>query len=295
MPALQLHVDGYSLTYPVAASILVGRHWCCIARFASTRIPLYWLEVRWLGERWAWRALAPNDQTRGAGATIGEGWRHFTEGSRLRWDDHAWVQLVGDGPPQLTLWDESTGEFREGEGLDTLLEVHDGRVLPLSADGDPSAELPDGALLADGRRTWRLLRPDALPATDLRGFSSSDPALQLDVDLARLELTVSVGHRSATVRGAAVRALVPYAIARRDHRGEEGGWLTLEEAWRWWVDIGGLKSSAPDRIHWERGKIRTQLARAGVRDLDALFETRRSSVETATRLCASPARITVHE
>jgi hypothetical protein len=295
MPSLRLSLDGAVTTVPAASSTLIGRHWSCLGRLAHTRIPLYWLEIRWLGERWAWRTLAPNDQTRGSGAAIGEGWRALTADARLRWDDDAWVQLVGEEAPQLALWDEGSGELRDGEALDALLEARDGRVMPLSADGDPHADLPDGALVPDGRRTWRLLRPDAPLATDLRGFSVTDPQLELDVDLAALELTLSVGGRSVTVHGSAVRSIVPYAIARRDHRGLDGGWLTLHEAWQWWVDIGGLATSAPDRLGWERGKVRTQLARAGVRDLDQLFETKRSAVETATRLNVRSAQVNVHE
>ena len=131
MPVLQIQDDSRSRILPAVGSVLAGRQWTCIARFSSARIPLYWLEIRWLGERWAWRALAPNDQTRGSGTTIGEGWRQLVAGSRLRWDDAVWLQLTGDGPPETTLWDEASGDFRTGEALDSLLEIREGRVLPL--------------------------------------------------------------------------------------------------------------------------------------------------------------------
>jgi hypothetical protein len=213
----------------------------------------------------------------------------------VRWDDDAWVQLESEGPPALALYDESTGEVLVDEALDALLEVREGRVLPLSADGVPDADLPDGARVSDGRRSWRLLRPDVVASTDTQGFAVTHPELHLDIDLPGLALTLTVPQRSVTVRGAAVRAVVPYALARRDGPHDDGGWLTLREAWTWWCDLGGRAASAPDRLGWERGKVRTSLARAGVRELDALFETRRTAEGAVTRLGVAPERIEVVE
>ncbi len=266
-----------------------------MGRLDARRIPLYWLEVRWTGTNWAWRALAANDRTRGSGAVLPDGWRALASGARVRWDDDAWVQLESKGPPELALYDDASGEVLVGEALDALLEVREGRVLPLSADGVPDADLPDGARVSDGRRTWRLLRPDTLPPTDAQGFAVTHSELHLDVDLHALELVLTVPQRSVTVRGAAVRAVVPYALARRDGPHDDGGWLTLREAWTWWCDLGGRATSSPDRLGWERGKVRTQLARAGVRELDALFETRRTAEGAVTRLGVVPGRIEVLE
>jgi hypothetical protein len=256
---------------------------------------LYWLEIRWIGTGWGWRPLALRDRTRGSGAQLQDGWRALGAGARLRWDDDAWVQLEGEGPPKLTLYEEASGEMIRGEGLDVLLEVREGRVLPLSADGCADADLPDGSLVSDGRRSWRLLRPEVLVSTDTQGFAVTHPELQLDLVLPSLELTLTVPSHSATIRGAAVRALAPYALARRDGPRDDGGWLSLQEAWTWWRDLGGRSTSAPDRLGWERGKVRTALAREGVRELDQLFETRRTGEGAFTRLNVHPERIHVGE
>lgn len=293
MPAIRIHLDGHERRVPAASSSLVGRHWSCIAVLGARRVPLYWLELRWLGSTWGWRALATNDRTRGSGALLTDGWRTLAPGARVRWDDDAWIQLEGEGPPALTLHDEATGEVLVGEALDALLEVREGKVLPLDADGAADADLPDGAVVSDGRRSWRLLRPETVASTDTLGFAVTHPELHLDLDLAALELTLTVPSRSVTVRGAAVRAVAPYALARRDGPRDDGGWLTLREAWIWWCDLGGRLTSAPDRLGWERGKVRTALAREGVRELDHLFETRRTVEGAVTRIGVAPERIHV--
>ncbi len=248
-----------------------------------------------MGAGWAWRTMASNDRTRGSGALLPDGWRALSTQARIRWDDAAWVQLDAAGPPELVLFDDASGDTLTGEALDAVLEVREGRVLPLTADGASDADLPDGARVSDGRRTWRLLRPDALAATDTQGFAVTHPELHLDIDLPQLALTLTVPHGSVTVRGAAVRAIAPYAFARRDGPRDDGGWLTLREAWTWWCDLGGRAASSPDRLGWERGKVRTWLARSGVRELDALFETRRTAEGAVTRLGVAPESIEVME
>ena len=184
-------------------------------------------------------------------------------------------------------------EERAREALDALVEVSDGRVLPLHADGEPSAELHDGDLLLDGRRTWRVLRPEAVEPTIVTAVLVAHPEAALELNLAARSATFTVGTQACRVRGAPVLAMAPYALARRDGPRDEGGWLTLPAAHAWWVTLGGPSASPPERLNWERAKLRSMLAREGGHGVDALFEVRRRVGETTIRLALDPERIDV--
>jgi hypothetical protein len=279
--------------HPLGTTTLVGRHRSCAVVIDAPGVPAFWLEIRWTEAGWAWRELGPAELARGAGAPLGDGWRALRPGARVRLDDDTWIELLEDLPPAVVLVDVATGEERSGEALDALVEVSDGRVLPLHADGEPSAELRDGEMFHDGRRTWRVLRPDRVPSTLRDGLLVGHPDASLDLDVAARSATFTVGTLSCTVRGGPVLSMAPYALARRDGPRDDGGWLTLPDAHAWWLALGGAAASPPERLNWERAKLRTMLAREGARGVDGLFEVRRRVGETAIRLSLEPGRIEV--
>jgi hypothetical protein len=279
-------------SWPLGATNLVGRHRTCGVVVDAPHVPAFWLEIRWNGAQWTWRELAGDGVTRAVGSTYPDQWRPLLVGARVRIDDRAWLELEDAAPPGLVLLDIVTGEERSGPELDALVEVRDGLVLPLHADGAPEADLRDGDLLADGRRTWRVLREDDVTPTLRDGFALTHPDVSLELDLRGRRADFVLGTRSLGVQGAPVLVLAAYALARRDGPwDDDGGWLGLAEAHAAWIALGGPATSPPERLNWERAKLRSMLARAGGRDLDALFEVRRKVGDTTIRLNVSPACI----
>jgi hypothetical protein len=279
--------------HPLGATNVVGRHRSCGVVLDAAIVPAFWLEVRWLGSGWGWRELGGAELARGGGAALAEGWRALRPGARVRLGDDAWVELVEDGAPEVVLVDVESGEERRGEALDTLVEVSEGRVFPLHADGEPTAELRDGALLHEGRRAWRVLRPEEVVPTLRDGVLIGHPEIVLELDVQARMATFTVGTQSCAVRGGPVLAMAPYALARRDGPRDEGGWLTLPDAHAWWLALGGAAGSPPERLNWERAKLRSMLAREGARGVDALFEVRRRVGETTIRLVLDADRVEV--
>ena len=238
-------------------------------------------------------AVSPEGLARGKGPALPGGWREIRSGARVRLDAETWIELLVDAPPSVVLVDVATGEERSGEDLDSLVEVSDGRVLPLHADGEPSAELRDGELFHDGRRCWRVLRPDLLPETLRAGLVLAHPEAALDLDLSSRTATFTVGTTSCSVSGGPVLALAPYALARRDGSRDDGGWLTLPDAHAGWITLGGAASSPAERLNWERAKLRSMLTREGAVGVDRLFEVRRRVGDTVIRLVTDPTRVHV--
>jgi hypothetical protein len=153
LPTLLIRTPGITRALPLATSTLVGRHAMAHARLDDPRVPLLWLELRWHGTSWAWRALGGHDRTRGAGAPLPEGWRQLAAGSRVRLDEDVSVELVTDAGPVAMLVDPTTGELAPPDVLERLVELREGRMLPVAAEGDARYALTDGELVGDPERT----------------------------------------------------------------------------------------------------------------------------------------------
>jgi hypothetical protein len=113
------------------------------------------------------------------------------------------------------------------------------------------------------------------------------PDLAVEIDLARLTATFHSGPARVTVRGECARVLHVYLRARRSEV-PAGGWLTPQEAWSEWVAAGGSAASPKERLGWERGKLRSQLSRLHVANVDALFEISREGDTIRTRVGRAP-------
>lgn len=273
-PTLLLRTPTGARAVPLTASTLVGRHWASVARVEDPRVPLLWLELRWFGTRWGWRALGAGDRTRGKGAALTDGWRHLAADSPVRLDDVVSVELVAESAPVPMLVDPDTGALAPPEVLERLVEVRDARMIPLAAEGDTSRVFPDGALLVDeAKRPWRVCLPDAPAPTEQARLHLARPYdLFLDEDSARV--TFMQGDASVVVTGECARVLAVFVEA---HRADvpRGGWLTPAEAWDAWVVRGGNPASPVARLSWERAKLRQALARQGVSGLETLFQVER--------------------
>ncbi len=274
---------------PLGASTRVGRHWSSDVVLPLPQVPLHWLEVRWLGANWAWRALGALDRTVGASAPDTDGWRPLRcsngRGTRVRFEGVGAVELVDDGPPQLVLHDVQSSERLEQDDALDWVEVVDERAYVLGTD-PPRRPLADGEVFAAEGRIWRVLLPDPTQKTVQPALDLAHPRCELDAQID--EARFSVGERGVVLRGEAARVLRVYAIARGE---EKGGWLDASDARQRWVELGGNRESPPERIAWERGKIRTRLSVLGVCNVDILFETRRMGPFTEVRLTLPPERV----
>jgi len=297
MPTL-LVSDSFTVrAVPLAAATLVGRAPACLARVAHEGCPAHWLELRWRPEGWMWRALAAADRTYGAGGFVSDGWRALSvragHGTRVRLSGTSvHVELVDGGPPQPFAWDMLADEPLVGDALLEVAELRGEQLLPLSAEGDAARALRDGECWvhtgADGSvRTLRAHVPAVIAPTLASLLDVSRAGLTVEIDLASLTATFLQGPASALVRGECVRALAVYAQARC--AGE--GWLDASEAWARWGALGGSRETSLERMSWERGKLRAQLARHRVTGLDTLFARRKVGAFVESRLGLEAAAI----
>jgi hypothetical protein len=297
MPTLLLTESDAVRAIPLAPATLVGRAPACLARVGHPSCPAHWLELRWRPEGWAWRPLAAADRTYGSGAFLHDGWRALDardgQGTRVRLTGTSvQVELVEGGAPRPFAWDVLTDEPLDGEALDEVAEVRADALLPLSAEGDDAQALRDGQcwvhVAADGTaRTLRAHVPTLLAPTLAPRIDVSAPGLTIEIDLAGLAATFTQREVAVTVRGECVRVLAVFAQARQ--QGE--GWLDASEAWARWVELGGTRETALDRMSWERGKLRAQLARQRVSGLDGLFARRKVGAFVHVRLAVEPGAI----
>ncbi len=283
--------DGTPRVVPLASTTLVGRGTACHARLDHPRVPTHWLEIRWLGEVWAWRTLAGEDATRGPSTFLASGWRSLGSAGRfprVSIGDAAWVELLDASAPAPFAWDLTRDEVVPDEVLGRHLEVTRGGFLPLAAEGIGGARLADGDILAvhdleRGPMALRVHMPTEASATLDAILDVTAPDLAVELDVAGLTATFHQGQGAVTVRGECVRVLALYVHARGENL-PPGGWMTPGEAWEAWVALGGNPASTLDRLSWERGKLRSQLARLRVASVSALFQVSREGDTIRTRL-----------
>ncbi len=283
--------DGKPRVVPLAPTTLLGRGEACHVRLHHPRVPLHWIEVRWTGEAWAWRALAAEDATRGPHTFLGSGWRSLGNAGRfprVSLGESAWVELVDPSGPAAFVWDLVSDSPVPDDIVARHLEWRDGGFVRLADEGEATQILGDGAVLAvvdrdRGPLALRVHAPSAIAATQDSVVDLLAPELALDLDLPGLRATIHQRQGAVTVRGECVRVLAVYLAARRESS-PNGGWLTPDAAWEAWVDLGGNPESSPDRLSWERGKLRSQLARLRVANVGALFELSRDGDTVRTRL-----------
>lgn len=274
-------------TVPLASSTLIGRAWACLVRLQHPAAPLYWLEVRWHAGAWAWRALSADARTRASGPFSQAGWRAFitagARGARVTLAEDLWVELTDASPPEAFLTDVDTGEAVRSEEVEQALEVRTDAILFVAAEGDGSLAFADGAVVRVDGRVLRAHVPSGEADTLGGRVDLSAPDVELDLDPEALVARFTRGDAEVVARGACVRLLVVYAEARATDV-PAGGWLSPDEAHAEWVARGAPADSRPERVAWERAKLRAQLSRAGATGLDALYEVRRDGETVRTRV-----------
>jgi hypothetical protein len=300
MGTLLISDAGSLRAIPLPSCALAGREWTCAARFSSRRVPRHWLELRWGGGGWTWRALAATEVTWGVGEALPDGWRRLPPSlagrlSRIRLDAQTWVELVDGAPPVPFAVDLHTGETWQDDTLTARVGrvVHRDGAATWFALGDPARRpLVDGDVVltsppGETPRLARLHLPAEVAFTDRPPLQLTDAPLQIDIDLTDLRAQLTQGSLHVVLVGAEVRSLAVYAHARALGVPADG-WLDLDGAYAAWRALGGPAESPRDRLTWERGKLRSQLADRGVAGAVQLFESRRMAHGAARTRLAVP-------
>lgn len=295
MAEIEVKQEGRSQTLPLSASTLLGRHQQCTWPIADRRLPLYWVELRWIGRRWGWRVLADPGNTRGPLAALpgGNNWRAVRVGERIS-TPRVSVTLTQGGPPRRFAVDLDSGAVLRGDELDAYVADRRDGLWPTDAEGRPDFQGPlqDGRVFVSCGRPLRLSAGEMVMETVRGGISLSRPSCTLYADLPPGEeprLSVVDGDEEVTVQGAYVRATLPYARARSRDLPVDG-WLTIHDAHFQWRALGGSASSGTERIAQDRSRLCRALARAGVVGAHGLFETQRKG-QWYTRMTLPPSRV----
>ena len=295
MGMIALTFSGRRWTASLGAVNTVGRHWSCTHRVDESRVPMFWLEIRYGPDGWVWRPLEGRGITRGGGAQRANGWRMLDSPSgravRVRCGDAGHISLLDSKSPSPFLSDLLSGLQLAGPSLLEVLERHDGGFFRLGEGDDPSRALVDGDIVVHRGSAWRFFSGTVPPSTDGGVVSLKSDTICLDLDLRKQVLCLTERDRSVELTDSLVILLVPFVEARIDEHRVEGGWLSLEEAHRGWVAAGGRADSPPERISWDKGRLRTRLAALGVGDVGFLFEKRRRGGVWQTRLRISGERL----
>ena len=291
MGTVDIEQPGVKRQAPLSDVTLVGRHRTCGLSIPTANIPLFWLEIRWLSEQWAWRALNQAEQTRGPGATHPSGWRLLT---------HAHLDAaIHLGPVRLRLRDLSPPE-----PLLEYLATHrrvparpspptlilEGGEYKLNT-GHLSLPLRDGDVFTLGPEPVRIWLPQSAAQTERATLSLESASLCLEFGDDPCTAEFSAGITSATIHGEDVRMLRVYAEAKAfDARDADCGYLTAAEAFDAWVRLGGNPESSVQRVSWLRNRLRKNLEEHDVAGGE-LFERRRLGATWQHRLRLASDRI----
>jgi len=299
MGILELKFGDKTWKCPLGSVTTIGRHWSCIQPVTNPRVPLFWLEIRHNDQGWCWRPLETRGLTRGGGRQVSGGWRSLgADGSsshRVHCGKVGQVRLIDAAPPALFAHNLRTGDFVEGDQVQEVLELHDGRVFELGQGDNLSSALVSGSCFSAAGEPYRLNLPVGPLPTTMGGLNLAAPNVHLDIDRMNLTASFTQGTKEVAVKGECVRVLIPYALMRRDDDWAEGGWLTTTEAHRSWIMTGGKADSGADRLAWDKGRLRTKLGEVGATNVAGLFDKRRLHGEWWARLNLTPAHICVDD
>ncbi len=273
MPRLNVHSPSGTRSAVLVGSTLLGRHWRCDVRLSHPAVPLYWLEVRWSGSYWAWRCLGGADHTRGRGAADVRGWRRFSLEDTIELPQAGvTLQLVDNQAPVVVLENMEDGRWVDDEErFEHIALTREGPV-GIDADGEPTTPpLNDGSEIVSSGTRWRVHVPTSAQATRGGVLSLEQGPISLDFDLAVPSVIISGPGGEVELRSSLVRTLATYSAAHHDAR-TPGGWLTNPQARQWTEWLGGEPASTPDRVNWDRARVRSALQEKGIGGVDTMFE-----------------------
>ena len=272
---------------------IVGRHPACMIRVDEPMVPLFWLELRWIGDEWSWRALSEQENTRGPGTPTGAGWRIW----RARLGDRR--QAIRIDSVSLRITDPSPPEpviewTARGICQDILSGQHgfvreSGELCWSSSPTSAPVRVVNAAqhtIDGEGARVWI---PEGWSKTLRPSVSLTDHRLCLEFGEEPTRVTLTTEGMSVELTGEEVRLLRVYADARAaDPRDADCGYRTTGEARVAWIALGGNPDSPPERLAWLRNRLRSMLEESGISGAETLFERRRQGRVWSHRVAVDP-------
>jgi hypothetical protein len=256
-------------------------------------VPAFWLELRWTGDAWSWRALTEHERTRGPGTPTGAGWRIW----RATLNDRR--QAIRLDAVRIRVTDPSRPvpviEWPERGTCEAIVSDQHGfkwggNELRWSGTPDGRAVRVENAahMTIAGQRA-RVWIPERWSETQRPTVSLSDHRLCLDYGEDPTRMTLTTDGTSVVLTGEEVRLLRVYAEARAsDPRDTDCGYRTTREARTAWIALGGNMDSPPERLAWLRNRLRSMLVNSGVSGAETLFERRRQGRVWSHRVVLDP-------
>jgi hypothetical protein len=261
---------GRTTIIPLKEHTILGRSPKSDILIRLSNVPSLWLEIRYIQGHWLWNVLNGDDNTMGAGPYTHNHWRRFSK--KIRFNNQITLELIDDTAPQILIEDTDKG-FHQLNDFPLIEQVSTSKFKVANQI------LENGtAFIYDGT-IYTIWIPGSVHNTEDSVPSEMDLGI-LSLNLDACKATFEFGPRKYLLTGESVRALATYALALQG----DTPWLTTEEAFVDWVNLGGSNESPTERITWERNKIMGKLSKQGLFPLSNLFQRRRRGVAWEHRL-----------
>ena len=265
LPKISITIFQHTHTLVLLESNMLGRSVSLGAcRINFQKLPEFWLEIRYFHNRWHWRALEGQDKTKGAGAFVEPNWRQFT--SSIKYANALTINLLSNHPPQ-PLWENLKTHQRQLL-VDLIGCQQDEQGFHLETEAGLQL-LQNGDTLTHHDQPISIWIPQDIQPT-LDDFLSLASVKHIDIELSSLQMTFT-GHKSQSVpfQGEGTRLLAAYVLASRE---KSDGWVSNDDVYPHWLEIGGNSESKVDRISWERNKLCSALFNAGLAGTQNMFD-----------------------
>jgi len=269
MGKLLLNKMGESIITPLKEHMILGRSPKSDIVLGWPSIPNLWLEIRYINNQWLWNVLNGDSDTIGTGTYTHNNWRHFSK--QIRFNNVVKLELLDSSPPETLV--ELNGRFHSISAFPNIRPITQNRFAL-----DTQILQNGTAFLYDNNICTIWIPGSTNPTEETSTNMETDGILKIDLD--GLIATFEYDSHHYSVTGEAARTLATYAMALK----EGTPWLTSEEAFSDWINLGGLPDSPPERIHWERNKILGKLNKEHAFPLISLFQRRRRGVIWEHRL-----------
>ena len=289
MGTVQIEYNDTTYTYTLQSSTRIGRHWSNTIHIHTEDMPLYWLELRWRNNCWAWRTLNAESETRGMGAMLQHEWRSLQHNQTIRLDGTTLLRCTDDTGPTIMIEALEQRRYLSTDEMMSVVECLDGKVYKLG-ELDTDRPLADGEIFKMGNHLFRANIPAPIPETKHHLLFVGDTELWLEVNLIQQRATFGNNAQEVHIDGNSVLLIYVYAKAILD--GDE--WLSAEMAFEEWVKVGGNPKSSKSRISWERGKLRNKLAKLSVGGSNKLFESQTIEGIFEFKLNLTKKQISIH-
>lgn len=282
MGCLLINEQGRTRQCLLKQSNMFGRHHDSSFIFGqNNKLPLYWLEVRWLKDSWYWRTLNKADQTIGTGQQYKDGWKKFSKTIRLQ--NMISLELISNEKPSPLIENITTKEKWNLVACNIPIQIQKGLYFW------EDKELKNSSLFHHEGNSYRFWNSnEEYVGTQNDTIDLLSPACYLDIDSTQNKATFTDGLQEITIYGESVRLLYIYAMAAQD----EDPWISTSEAYETWLAHGGNEQSSVERISWERNKLCQYLEQQNIVHARKLFERKKHGKEWLHRLSILPQNIT---